>query len=106
MVTLHAEQQDAASGAELLEQEVIGALRGIHDPEIPVNIYDLGLIYEIDVDQYEGDYARFEQQHCAYGHHTRDYAIAQRATFKLSGRAIEALSVSIAPCGVGAEIFR
>jgi FeS assembly SUF system protein len=50
MVTLHAEQQDAASGAELLEQEVIGALRGIHDPEIPVNIYDLGLIYRLDID--------------------------------------------------------
>ena len=42
------------------------------------------ILYEIDVDQYEGDYTRFEQQHCAYGHHTRDYAIAQRATFKLS----------------------
>ena len=30
-----------------LEQQVITAIRGIYDPEISVNIYDLGLIYEI-----------------------------------------------------------
>jgi FeS assembly SUF system protein len=34
-----------------IEIKVIGALRGIYDPEIPVNIYDLGLIYEIKVDE-------------------------------------------------------
>ena len=33
-----------------LEAEVIEALRTVYDPEIPVNIYELGLIYEIDVD--------------------------------------------------------
>jgi len=33
-----------------LEDAVIKTLKGIYDPEIPVNIYDLGLIYEIDVD--------------------------------------------------------
>lgn len=27
--------------------EVVAALRGVHDPEIPVNIYDLGLIYRL-----------------------------------------------------------
>lgn len=31
------------------EVEVVEALKTIYDPEIPVNIYDLGLIYEIDV---------------------------------------------------------
>ena len=31
------------------EDEVIAALRTVHDPEIPVNIYDLGLIYEHDI---------------------------------------------------------
>lgn len=31
------------------EEEVIEVLRTIYDPEIPVNIYDLGLIYNIDV---------------------------------------------------------
>jgi FeS assembly SUF system protein len=30
------------------EREIVAALKGVHDPEIPVNIYDLGLIYEID----------------------------------------------------------
>ena len=36
---------------EILQKEgqVVEALRGVFDPEIPVNIYDLGLIYEIDV---------------------------------------------------------
>lgn len=33
-----------------VEDAVIKTLKGIYDPEIPVNIYDLGLIYEIDVD--------------------------------------------------------
>ncbi len=31
-----------------LEEQVIDALRDIYDPEIPVNIYELGLIYDID----------------------------------------------------------
>lgn len=38
-----------AAPVELREQ-VVEALRGIYDPEIPVNIYDLGLIYGIDID--------------------------------------------------------
>jgi FeS assembly SUF system protein len=33
-----------------LESEILKALKSIYDPEIPVNIYDLGLIYDIDVD--------------------------------------------------------
>jgi FeS assembly SUF system protein len=31
-----------------LEEQIVAALKTIYDPEIPVNIYDLGLIYEID----------------------------------------------------------
>ena len=30
---------------------VIAALKEIYDPEIPVNIYELGLIYGVDVDE-------------------------------------------------------
>ncbi len=29
----------------------IEALRGVYDPEIPLNIYDLGLIYDIDISE-------------------------------------------------------
>ena len=36
-----------------LEREILIVLKNIYDPEIPVNIYDLGLIYEIDVDEYD-----------------------------------------------------
>jgi len=32
-----------------LENQVIAALKTVYDPEIPVNIYDLGLIYHLDV---------------------------------------------------------
>jgi len=35
-----------------IETEVVNALKDTYDPEIPVNIYDLGLIYKIDVDDY------------------------------------------------------
>ena len=35
--------------AEELREPIIAALRGVHDPEIPVNIYDLGLIYKIAI---------------------------------------------------------
>ena len=34
---------------EELKEKIIEKLQTIHDPEIPVNIYDLGLIYNIDV---------------------------------------------------------
>ena len=34
-----------------LKTRVVEALRTVYDPEIPVNIYDLGLIYALDVDE-------------------------------------------------------
>lgn len=40
-------QDDVDSDA--LKEKVVEALRGVFDPEIPVNIYDLGLIYRLDV---------------------------------------------------------
>ncbi len=36
---------------EKLKQKVIEVLKEIYDPEIPVNIYDLGLIYSIDMEE-------------------------------------------------------
>tara|TARA_Y100000588_G_C14191160_1_gene898051 strand:- start:523 stop:861 length:339 start_codon:yes stop_codon:yes gene_type:complete len=39
---------------EQLKEEVILALKTVFDPEIPVNIYDLGLIYDVKInDEYE-----------------------------------------------------
>ena len=35
----------------VFEQQVLDALRGVYDPEIPINIYDLGLIYEVDISE-------------------------------------------------------
>lgn len=32
-----------------IEQDIVLTLKNIYDPEIPVNIYDLGLIYEVDL---------------------------------------------------------
>lgn len=34
-----------------LKNRIIEALKEIYDPEIPVNIYDLGLIYRIEIDE-------------------------------------------------------
>jgi len=31
-----------------MEQEIVLALKQVYDPEIPVNVYDLGLIYDVD----------------------------------------------------------
>jgi len=40
----------AASASGTLEERVVGVLKTCFDPEIPVNIYELGLIYAINVD--------------------------------------------------------
>ena len=40
--------------AEINEAEVMDALRECYDPEIPVNIVDLGLIYNVEVNNEEG----------------------------------------------------
>jgi FeS assembly SUF system protein len=33
-----------------LKEQIIAALRKVYDPEMPVNIYELGLVYALDVD--------------------------------------------------------
>jgi FeS assembly SUF system protein len=50
-IDLKAETTDAAADAgqgQDLEEMVIDAVRTVYDPEIPVNIYDLGLIYKLE----------------------------------------------------------
>jgi len=39
---------DGASGD--LRERIVEALKTVRDPEIPVNIYDLGLVYDLDID--------------------------------------------------------
>lgn len=41
--------QPAASDNEALREAIIDAIRTVYDPEIPVNLYDLGLIYRLDI---------------------------------------------------------
>ena len=36
---------------EDLKQKIIKEIKKVYDPEIPVNIYELGLIYKIDIDK-------------------------------------------------------
>lgn len=43
--------KDVPAKTDSLEAHVIAALRTVFDPEIPVNIYDLGLIYHIAIDE-------------------------------------------------------
>ena len=40
-----------------IEERIVAMLKTVYDPEIPVNVYDLGLIYKIDL-QDDGDVAR------------------------------------------------
>ena len=34
-----------------VKDDIIGALKTVYDPEIPVNVWDMGLIYDIDIGQ-------------------------------------------------------
>ena len=41
-------EKNPGGDATSLEEQVIDALRTVYDPEIPVNIYELGLVYAIE----------------------------------------------------------
>ena len=43
-------RQTSAADQKELEEKIIAALQTIYDPEIPLNIYDLGLIYKLGID--------------------------------------------------------
>jgi FeS assembly SUF system protein len=40
----------SAEELEQLTADIVGALKTVYDPEIPADIYELGLIYKIDID--------------------------------------------------------
>ena len=46
-----AESIAAAAGAGSLEDKIIAAIQEVYDPEIPVNIHELGLIYGVAIDE-------------------------------------------------------
>ncbi len=43
-------QGAAGPDTSALREQVLEALKVVHDPEIPVNIVDLGLVYDLDID--------------------------------------------------------
>ncbi len=47
---VESEMVELDSNDAALEQRVVAALRSVYDPELPVNIYDLGLIYLVHID--------------------------------------------------------
>src|SRR5512134_1454107 len=52
------EQEPQADPRETIRESVIEALRTVYDPEIPVNIYELGLVYEVEVREDASVYLR------------------------------------------------
>lgn len=48
-------QQSDYPTAGSIEEKIIALLRTIYDPELPVNIYDLGLIYDIQINDRHAD---------------------------------------------------
>jgi FeS assembly SUF system protein len=48
------EEEEAGGPGGDLQASVVEALKSIYDPEIPVDIYELGLIYDVDISE-DGD---------------------------------------------------
>jgi len=48
---MNAQTPDAptAPGSDLLREQIVAAIKTVYDPEIPVDVFELGLIYEINI---------------------------------------------------------
>ena len=46
--------QEQSDRVQLIEDKIVAALKTVYDPEIPVDIYELGLIYKIDYHEEDG----------------------------------------------------
>lgn len=55
-----------------IEEEVLKMLKTVFDPEIPVNVYDLGLIYKVDI---QGDTCNIEMTLTAPGCPAADFLV-------------------------------
>ena len=42
--------EDLREAKKILEEKIINVIKTVHDPEIPVDVFELGLIYEIKID--------------------------------------------------------
>lgn len=58
-----------------LERDIVRALRQVFDPEIAVNVYDLGLIYELNVD--EGHHVKIKMTLTAPNCPMADYVVGE-----------------------------
>lgn len=45
------ENENPSTGNSAIREQIIDVISSIYDPEIPVNIYELGLIYDIKIDE-------------------------------------------------------
>ncbi|MBI4336407.1 MAG: metal-sulfur cluster assembly factor [Chloroflexi bacterium] len=71
----------AEQKTKVTEEQVIAALRDVFDPEIPVNVYDLGLVYNVQVDDDNNVYVQMTltAAGCGMGPH-----IAQNAQWRIA----------------------
>lgn len=50
-MTTSSNPNDVPAASDLTLETVYGALKNCHDPEIPVNIVDLGLVYDVQIEE-------------------------------------------------------